>query len=125
MLIKRLKVRPWMLKKEIIILYYAFRDQRTPAIAKLPAIVSVIYLVSPFDLIPDFIPFFGYMDDIVIVPLLLNLAIRLLPAKVKEESVLKASVHQQRFKLLFFLLLILVIALLVGIFFLIRHFINK
>lgn len=125
MIIKRLKVRPWMLKKEILILYYAFRDQRTPAIAKLPAVVSIIYLVSPFDLIPDFIPFVGYLDDIVIVPLLLNLAIRLLPAKVKEESVLKASIYQQRFKFLFFILLIFVIALLVGVFFLIRHFINK
>ncbi|MDP9041441.1 MAG: YkvA family protein [Bacteroidota bacterium] len=125
MITKRLKVRPWMLKKEILILYYAFRDQKTPAIAKLPAVVSIIYLVSPFDLIPDFIPFVGYLDDIVIVPLLLNLAIRLLPAKVKEESVLKASIHQQRFKFLFFILLIFVIALLVGVFFLIRHFINK
>ncbi|MDP9040794.1 MAG: YkvA family protein [Bacteroidota bacterium] len=125
MLIKRLKVRPWMLKKEILILYYAFRDQRTPAIAKLPAIVSVIYLVSPFDLIPDFIPFFGYLDDIVVVPLLLNLAIRLLPATVREESILKASTHQKKFKILLFILLILVIALLVGIFFLIRDFINK
>ena len=83
MMIKRPKPRSWMLKKEIIILYYALRDKRTTVAAKLPAILSIIYLLSPVDLIPDFIPFFGYVDDIIIVPLLLNLAVRLLPLDVR------------------------------------------
>ena len=123
MTIKRPKIRPWMLKKEILILYYGLRDKRTTAVAKLPAILSIIYLLSPVDLIPDFIPFIGYIDDIVIVPLLMNLAIKLLPADVREESILKASRNQTKFRLLIFGMILLMIALLVGIFFMIRHLI--
>ena len=125
MIVKRPKIRPWMLRKEILILYYGLRDKRTTGLAKLPAIISIIYLISPIDLIPDFIPFFGYLDDIIIVPLLLNLSVRLLPAEVREVSILKASRNQKKFKLLIFLIITLLIGLLAGIFFLIRYFINK
>jgi uncharacterized membrane protein YkvA (DUF1232 family) len=88
-------------------------------LAKLAAVLSLIYLLSPIDLIPDFIPFFGYIDDIVVVPLLLNLAVKLLPADVREESITKANRNQKKFKLLMALLIILGIAILAGIFFLI------
>ncbi len=121
MMIKRPKPRPWMLKKEIIILYYALRDKRTPVTAKLPAILSIIYLLSPIDLIPDFIPFFGYVDDIIIVPLLLNLAIRLLPLDVREESTLKAVRHKRKFQIAFILFILFLLAVMAGIFLLIRH----
>jgi uncharacterized membrane protein YkvA (DUF1232 family) len=124
MIIKRPKIRPWMLKKEILILYFGLRDRRTTSWAKLPAILSIIYLLSPIDLIPDFIPFFGYIDDIVIVPLLLNVAIQLLPAEVREESILKAKKEQNKFTLIFILLIIFIVAILVGIFFLIRYLID-
>jgi uncharacterized membrane protein YkvA (DUF1232 family) len=109
-----------MLKKEILILFFGLRDNRTTLSAKLPAILSIIYLLSPIDLIPDFIPFFGYIDDLIIVPLLLNLAIKLLPADVREESIVKANRNQRKFSLIMALLIILGIAALVGIFFLIR-----
>jgi uncharacterized membrane protein YkvA (DUF1232 family) len=124
MIVKRPKIRPWMLKKEILILYFGLRDSRTTILAKLPAILSIIYLLSPIDLIPDFIPFFGYIDDIIIVPLLLDIAIRLLPPDVREESIVKANRNQNKFKWIITLLIILVIALLVGMFFLIRHLFN-
>jgi uncharacterized membrane protein YkvA (DUF1232 family) len=124
MIVKRPKIRPWMLKKEILILFFGLRDRRTTVLAKLPAILSIIYLLSPIDLIPDFIPFFGYIDDIVIVPLLLNVAVKLLPADVREESILKANRHQVKFKLIIALLIILVIALLAGMFFIIRRLIS-
>lgn len=114
-----------MLKKEMIILYYGLRDKRTTMIAKLPAIVAVIYLLSPIDLIPDFIPFFGYLDDIVIVPLLLNLAVRLLPRPVREESMLKASGIRKKLNLLMFMGIIFLIALLTGLFFLTRYIIRN
>ncbi len=123
MIVKRPKIRPWMLKKEILILFFGLRDRRTTLLAKLPAILSIIYLLSPIDLIPDFIPFFGYIDDIVIVPLLLNVAIKLLPADVREESIVKANGHQAKFKLIITLLIIFVVAFLIGMFFLIRHLI--
>jgi uncharacterized membrane protein YkvA (DUF1232 family) len=121
MIVKRLQIRPWMFKKEILILYYGLNDQRTGLLAKLPAVLSVIYLLSPIDLIPDFIPFLGYVDDLLVVPLLMNLAIRFLPADVREESLLKANRNKKKFSLLIFLLMLLLIALLLGIFFLIRH----
>lgn len=123
--VSRPKLRPWMLKKEIIVLYYGLRDKRTSGIPKITALLSIVYLLSPIDLIPDFIPFFGYIDDIVIVPLLLNLSIRLLPAQVREESLLKASRSQKKLQGLFILLVILLIALVTGLFFLMRHMINN
>ena len=113
-----------MLKKEILILYYGLRDSRTTILSKLPAILSVIYLLSPVDLIPDFIPFFGYIDDVVVVPLLLNVAVRLLPADVREESIEKANRNRNKFKWLTILLILFVIVFLMGIFFLIRRLIN-
>ena len=113
-----------MLKKEILILFFGLRDNRTTLLAKLPAIFSIIYLLSPIDLIPDFIPFFGYIDDLVVVPLLLNLAIRLLPDDVREESIIKANRHHVKFRLIGVLLIIFVILLLVGMFFLIRRLIG-
>jgi uncharacterized membrane protein YkvA (DUF1232 family) len=125
MIVKNPKVRPWMLKKEIIVLYYGLKDQRTSAIARLPVIVAIIYLLNPFDLIPDFIPFFGYVDDLIIVPLLLNLAIRLLPRPVREESLLKATAHHKKIQWLVFLIIFLFISLLFGILFLIWHFMNR
>src|SRR4249919_1425058 len=124
MIVKRPKIQPWMLKKEILILFFGLRDRRTTVLAKLPAILSIIYLLSPIDLIPDFIPFFGYIDDIVIVPLLLDIAIKLLPGDVREESIVKANKNQNKFKWIITLLIILVIAFLVGMFFLIRHLFN-
>ena len=125
MTVKISKIRPWMFKKEIITLYYGLRDKRTAAIARLPVIVSIIYLLSPIDLIPDFIPFFGYLDDFIVITLLLNLSIRLLPVEVREESLLKASRHQKKLQLIFFLIIIFFISLLVGIFLLTKYLINK
>ena len=109
----------------MIILYYGLRDKRTTVIAKLPAVLAVVYLLSPIDLIPDFIPFFGYLDDLVIVPLLLNLAIRMLPRQVREESILKASGSQKKLKLLIFACILILVALLTGLFFLTRSIIRS
>jgi uncharacterized membrane protein YkvA (DUF1232 family) len=125
MKLKNPKIWPWMFKKEIIILYYGLRDKRTSAIAGLPIVVSVLYLLSPIDLIPDFIPFFGYLDDFVVISLLLNFSIRLLPGEVREESLIKASKHQKRLQWIFFMIIIFFISLLVGIFFLTKYLINK
>jgi uncharacterized membrane protein YkvA (DUF1232 family) len=125
MKLKNPKIWPWMFKKEIIILYYGLRDKRTKATAGLPIVVSVLYLLSPIDLIPDFIPFIGYLDDFLVISLLLNLSIRLLPGEVREESLIKASKHQKRLQWIFFLVIIFFISLLVGIFFLTKYLINK
>jgi uncharacterized membrane protein YkvA (DUF1232 family) len=116
MIAKRKKIRPWMLQKEVLILYYGLRDKRTNALAKLPALLSVIYLISPIDLIPDFIPFFGYLDDLIVVPLLLNLSIKFLPRLVREESILKAARNKRKLQFAFILIILGVLVLLTGIF---------
>ena len=66
-------------------LYLAARDPRVPWYAKLLAAVVVAYAVSPIDLIPDFIPVIGLLDDMIIVPLGLALALRMIPREVMEE----------------------------------------
>jgi uncharacterized membrane protein YkvA (DUF1232 family) len=63
-------------------LYLAYRDPRVPWYARLAAALVVGYAFSPIDLIPDFIPVLGYLDDLVVVPLGAALAIRLIPAAV-------------------------------------------
>ncbi len=109
----------------MIILYYGLKDKRTSPIVKWAAVLPIIYLLSPIDLIPDFIPFFGFADDIVVVPLLLNLAIRLLPREVQEDSLLKASGNSKKIQRVFVAVIISFIIMLLGIFFLIRFLINN
>lgn len=70
------------LKVEVYALYLAYRDPRTPWPARLVAAAVVAYAFSPIDLIPDFIPVLGYLDDLILVPLGVLLALRLIPALV-------------------------------------------
>lgn len=73
------------LKRDVMALRSAARDPRVPWPAKALAAAVAAYALSPIDLIPDFIPVIGYLDDLVIVPLGLWLAIRLIPADVMAE----------------------------------------
>jgi uncharacterized membrane protein YkvA (DUF1232 family) len=84
--------RRWVqrLKVETYALYLAYTDPRTPWYAKLLAAGVVAYAVSPIDLIPDFIPVLGLLDDLVIVPLGTALAIRMVPKEVMTECRQKA-----------------------------------
>jgi len=88
--IKQWKRRVQHLKVETHALYLAYRDPRTPWYAKLLAAVIVAYAVSPVDLIPDFIPVLGVLDDLVIVPLGAALAIKMVPKQVVAECREKA-----------------------------------
>ncbi len=73
------------LKGEALALYFALRHPRTPRAAKVLAAAVVAYAFSPVDLIPDFVPFLGYVDDLVILPLGISMAIRLVPPDVMVE----------------------------------------
>jgi uncharacterized membrane protein YkvA (DUF1232 family) len=73
------------IKRDVHAVWLAARDPRTPWFAKALALVVAAYAVSPIDLIPDFIPVLGYMDDIVIVPLGIMLVVRLIPPEVMNE----------------------------------------
>ena len=79
--------RRWarQLKIEVYALYLAYRDPRVPWYARLVAVCVVGYAFSPIDLIPDPIPVLGYLDDLVLVPLGILLAVRLIPPKVMRE----------------------------------------
>lgn len=82
------QLRRWAhhLKQEIYALYLAVRDPRTPWYARLVAGLVVAYAFSPLDLIPDFVPVLGYLDDLILIPLGVALALRLIPAAVLAES---------------------------------------
>jgi uncharacterized membrane protein YkvA (DUF1232 family) len=78
------------LKIQVYALYLAYRDPRTPWYAKVFAALVVGYAFSPIDLIPDFIPVLGYLDDLILVPLGVLLAKKMIPVVVMEECQEKA-----------------------------------
>lgn len=82
-----MNVRLWAenLKRDIIAIWIAARDDRTPIVAKIVAATTAAYALSPIDLIPDFIPVLGYLDDVIIVPLGIWLALRLVPEQLMTE----------------------------------------
>jgi uncharacterized membrane protein YkvA (DUF1232 family) len=82
----RLAARAKALRVEGRALYLACRDSRTPWYAKALVGLVAVYAISPIDLIPDFIPMLGYLDDLLLIPLGLALAVRLVPKDVMEDS---------------------------------------
>ncbi|HLO16865.1 MAG TPA: YkvA family protein [Anaerolineales bacterium] len=84
--LNQLKARARALKREVFAIYTAARDPRTPWFAKALVFLTVAYTLSPIDLIPDFIPILGYLDDLLIVPGGIWLAMRLIPPEVLEEA---------------------------------------
>ncbi len=78
----KLKEKAKKLAQDIPAVFLALKDKETPVTAKILAALTVGYALSPIDLIPDFIPVIGYLDDIVILPLLVALTIKLIPKDV-------------------------------------------
>ena len=85
-MLKNLKIKVKLLKQNLAVLVYAYKDKRTPLFPKLIIGLAVGYMLSPIDLIPDFIPILGLLDDLIIVPLLITLAIKLIPSNVLAEA---------------------------------------
>lgn len=79
------KERVRQLKTEVTVLYLALRDRRTPWYAKALAVVVVAYALSPVDLIPDFIPVLGYIDDLILLPAGIYLTFKLIPDDILKE----------------------------------------
>lgn len=92
------RVKNWarVVKRDLLALWFAVRDPRTPTGAKILAAVVVSYAFSPVDLIPDFIPVLGYLDDFVLVPLGIMLVLRLIPPALLAEFRGQASRMQTR-----------------------------
>lgn len=90
-LLAELKQQARHLKAETFALYLAARDPRTPWYAKLLVAGIVAYAFSPIDLIPDFVPVLGYLDDLILIPMGITLAIRLVPRSVLTECRARAQ----------------------------------
>jgi len=91
-LFQKIREKVNALKRDLMSLWFAYQDKRTPWYAKLWAAGVVGYAFSPIDLIPDFIPILGYLDDAIILPIGIFIAIRLIPKDVLSESRIKAQI---------------------------------
>lgn len=81
-----LKERAKQIKTDIPAIFLALKDKETPIIAKIFASVTVVYALSPVDLVPDFIPVLGYLDDVILLPALVALTIKFIPKDVLEKN---------------------------------------
>jgi uncharacterized membrane protein YkvA (DUF1232 family) len=93
---ERLRARARIIKRDVHALYLASRDQRVPWFAKAIALMVAGYALSPIDLIPDFIPVFGYLDDVILVLLGVLLVVRMIPPAVMAEHRELAAAAQER-----------------------------
>jgi len=84
-MLERLKTVANSLKQEIKFYRLVIKDNRTPRIAKIILGIAIGYIFLPFDLIPDWIPVIGYLDDLIVVPILVIVALKFIPHEVKRE----------------------------------------
>jgi uncharacterized membrane protein YkvA (DUF1232 family) len=95
-MLDRLRTAARRVKQDALTVYFAARDPRTPLLVRLLAVAIAAYALSPIDLIPDFIPVLGFLDDVILLPLGIVLVIRLTPAEVIEASREKARTLASR-----------------------------
>lgn len=87
----KLKSYAKKMKQNLTVLYLAYKNKKTPWYAKTFALSVVAYSLSPIDLIPDFIPILGYLDDLILIPLGISIALKIIPSDVLQESRLKVE----------------------------------
>lgn len=85
------KERVRQLKNKLAALFLAYKRKDTPLVAKALAALTVAYALSPIDLIPDFIPVLGYLDDLIILPALITLCVKLIPKQIMQECEAQAD----------------------------------
>lgn len=86
-----LKERAKKLKTDIPAVFLALKHKKTPFFAKILATITIAYALSPIDLIPDFIPIIGYLDDLILLPILAAWTIKLIPEEILEECRIKSQ----------------------------------
>jgi len=91
-MLDRLKTISTILRREIRTYQLVLQDNRTPRPAKWLLAAAIGYTLLPFDIIPDFIPFIGHLDDVIIVPALMILALKLIPPEIIQNCRTRASV---------------------------------
>ena len=92
-MLQQLKQQAKVLKNELRALYLAYQDPRVPWYAKLVVACVVAYALSPIDLIPDPIPVLGYLDDLILIPLGIKLALKMIPAQVMADCRMQAQTN--------------------------------
>ena len=95
-MLQSLKTWAKALKRDVVALWLAARDPRTPWYAKVAAGAVAAYTLSPIDLIPDFIPVLGYLDDLLLLPLGIYAVVKLIPPDVMEQLRQSATALQDR-----------------------------
>ena len=82
------RIRSWAneLKSDVLVLWFALKNLETPLIARAVAFITVAYALSPIDLIPDFLPILGYLDDLILIPIFIWITIKLVPDDVMVQS---------------------------------------
>lgn len=110
-----LKKRAKQLKQDIPAIYLVMKSSEIPILAKILAFLTIAYALSPIDLIPDFIPVLGYLDDLVILPMLIVLTIKCIPKPVwqKAQNEAQELIATKQMKKWYYALPILIIWLIV------------
>lgn len=93
---EKLKLWAKKLKATLYALYLAYKDPHTPLAAKIVAAVVIAYALSPIDFIPDFIPVIGYLDDLILLPLGIFLAVKLIPEEIWEHCLNEAALAENK-----------------------------
>jgi len=82
---KKLREKRREIKSNIFLLYQGLGDPRVPLLVKVLSLLIVAYIISPIDLIPDFIPVLGLLDEVILVPIFLSFTVRLVPIEIRQE----------------------------------------
>ncbi len=122
-LLSKLKQKARQLKSEAQVLIIAYSDKRTPITAKMLIAITVGYLLCPIDLIPDFIPVLGLLDDLIIVPILISFSLKLIPAAVLLDARETVKNNPEALKKTnWFFAIVIILIWLALLFFTYRHF---
>ncbi len=115
-MLEKIKEKAKAIKLEIKVLYLAYKDKDTPWYAKVVAAMVVAYAVSPIDLIPDFIPVLGYLDDLLLLPLGIALAIKLIPKDIlnKYRELAKEQTNKEKPNIIWGAIIIVIIWCIIG-----------
>jgi uncharacterized membrane protein YkvA (DUF1232 family) len=121
-ILEYLKSKAEVLKRETYVVYLASKDSRTPWYAKALILFTLGYALSPIDLIPDFIPVLGYLDDIILLPALIAICIKLIPHEVIHQCRLQVQHQSLKGKKSYVAAIIIILIWLVCLFWMATYF---
>jgi uncharacterized membrane protein YkvA (DUF1232 family) len=90
-LVDHMKTKAKSAKRQLTAVYYVYKEKQVTILPRIIIGITILYALSPIDLIPDFIPIIGYLDDLIIIPALIGLALKLIPAEIMEAAREKAE----------------------------------